>query len=190
MRASHAKYFEFRFSDSNFQLTSSARSSPAALIESAHHPLAFPRLRVVPRDGARVRILLRLLLVTGRAACGAEDDKGGGKDSVAVSYGAISAVSSPPQYRTHQISSLGRYAIAGLDADARGPANRDDIRHGSGGLDRGDADLADLAAAALEDHLGVGHGALAVADAQDHEIPALIDGQTSPSRPLRTVPFL
>jgi hypothetical protein len=50
------------------------------LVEAAEHPLAFPALRAIPRDIARVGILLRLRLVGG-AASGAEDQKGGCKES-------------------------------------------------------------------------------------------------------------
>ncbi len=49
------------------------------LIESPHHPLAFPTLRLVPGDRAGVGILI-LLIVTARAAPGAQDQQGGCKE--------------------------------------------------------------------------------------------------------------
>ncbi len=46
-----------------------------------------------------------------------------------------------------------------------------------GGLDRGDADLADELGAALDEHFGVVHDAVFVAEVEDDEVPGGVNGE-------------
>ena len=98
-----------------------ARSVPRGalrpLIEAAEHSLALPALRAVPGDGTRIGVILRLLLlIVGRAAASAKEEKCGGEDS-------NSGIHHRPMKQ--QISSLGRSRDRRVRRGRRWPVNRE-----------------------------------------------------------------
>ena len=73
--------------------------------------------------------------------------------------------------------------VTGHDGEAARDGANENVRDGCVGLHRSDANFAKQLAAALNQEFGIGDNTLAVPEAEDDEIPSLIDSKDGSLQP-------